>query len=96
MAIKTYDVYRSMTGDKDYVRGDTREMDELDAAELIRSGALALPGEKPAVREPAVVHAFGSAPSPNAEIVLPPREQSVKVADQRKSAAAKAKDQAKA
>jgi len=78
MADKTYDVHRSMMGDKEYVRGDTRTMSEADAATLVESGALSLEGEDPVAREPAVIHAFGSAKSESAPIVKPPREPSVK------------------
>jgi hypothetical protein len=85
MAKKKYDVYRSMTGDKEYNRGDIREMEEADAVELVASGALALEGEDPVKREALVQNgeldemdrSFGH------EIAPPPRELSVKVADKR-------------
>lgn len=61
---KSYTVHRAMHGDgKDYVRGDTREMTEVEAAPLVKTGALALKGEAPAAREPGVRHTFGQAPS---------------------------------
>jgi hypothetical protein len=61
---KTFIVKRAMHGDgKDYARDDTREMTEIDAAPLLRSGALARPGEEPATRKPAVQHTFGTRPS---------------------------------
>lgn len=85
MAKRKYDVYRSMTGDKEYVRGDVREMEEADAVDLVASGALALEGEDPVNRDPLVRHgeldeadrSFGHEVSPT------PREPSVKVADKR-------------
>ena len=60
-----YQVNRSMLGDKEYGRGDTREMTEAEAeaAGLLASGALSKPGEEPAQREPAVQHTFGAAPA---------------------------------
>jgi hypothetical protein len=62
MATKTYTVHRSMHGDgRDYEPGDTRELDEIDAAALVESGALSLEGEDPRVREPAVRNTFGKA-----------------------------------
>lgn len=92
MAKKTYDVHRSMTGDRDYQRGDTREMEEADAAELVASGALSLKGERPVPREPMVRHgAIDEADRSFAhETVAPPREPSVKVADKRPATKAKA------
>jgi len=58
---KKFTVNRSMQdGATSYDRGDTREMTEVDAAPLLASGALSLPGEEPAVREPAVRHTFGA------------------------------------
>ena len=61
---KKYTVHRSMHGEgRDYERGDTRELTEADAAEMVRSGALSLEGEKPRVRGDAVDHTFGSRPS---------------------------------
>jgi hypothetical protein len=62
MATKTYAVHRSMHGDgRDYEPGDTRELEEVDAADLVASGALSLEGEEPIVPEPAVRHTFGTA-----------------------------------
>ena len=59
---KTYTVHRGMHGDgRDYQVGDTRELTEADAAELVASGALSLMGEAPKVREPSVRHTFGAA-----------------------------------
>lgn len=58
-----YDVKRSMQGDKDYNRGDTRMMTEADAAPLVATGALVRHGEKPGEREPAVRHTFGAEPN---------------------------------
>lgn len=61
---KSYTVHRSMHGDgKDYARGDTRELTEVEAAPLVKTGALSLEGEDPATREPAVRHTFGQEPS---------------------------------
>jgi hypothetical protein len=58
-----YEVRRSMqNGAESFERGDTREMTEAEAAPLLRSGALCMPGEDPAEREPAVQHTFGTAP----------------------------------
>lgn len=63
MATKTYTVHRSMHGDgRDYEPGDTRELTEADAASLVEMGALALEGEEPLTREPAVRHTFGTDP----------------------------------
>jgi hypothetical protein len=60
----TYTVNRAMHGDgKDYVRGDTRELTETDAAALVATGALSLKGKEPVEREPAVRHTFGTEPS---------------------------------
>lgn len=60
----TYTVHRAMHGDgKDYARGDTRELTEIDAAPLVATGALSLKGEDPVTREPAVRHTFGTEPS---------------------------------
>lgn len=60
--MKTYAVHRSMHGDgRDYEPGDTRELLEIDAADLVESGALSLVGEEPKVRNPAVVNTFGKA-----------------------------------
>lgn len=61
---KTYTVHRSMHGEgRDYVRGDKRDLTEADAAALVKTGALSLEGEEPAVADPAVRHTFGSEPS---------------------------------
>jgi hypothetical protein len=62
---KTYTVHRAMHGGgKDYERGDTREMTELDAAAMVKAGALSLEGEEPVKRPvPAVEHTFGTRPS---------------------------------
>ena len=62
MAMKTYTVHRGMHGDgRDYEAGDTRELDEMDAKDLVESGALSLVGEPPATRESSVRHTFGTA-----------------------------------
>lgn len=95
MAVKSYLVNRSMTGDRDYERGDTREMEEAEAADLIESGALSEPGVAPRVRPNGVTHgALEPADGASAaEVVLPPREPSVEIKDrgrQRKKPAAKA------
>ena len=59
-----YNVNRSMQdGATSYNRGDTRELTAHDAAPLVASGALSLPGDTPKVREPGVQHTFGSRPS---------------------------------
>ncbi len=61
---QTYDVHRAMHGDgKDYARGDTRQMTEVDAADLVARGALSLKGEPPVERQPGVVHTYGAEPS---------------------------------
>ena len=96
MAVKSYLVNRSMTGDRDYERGETREMEETEAADLIESGALSEPGVAPRVRPNGVTHgAPETADGASAgEVVLPPREPSVAIKDRRrqpkKPAAAKA------
>lgn len=97
---KSYTVLRAMQGDREYARGDTRELTEADAAALVASGALVEKGKEPAEREPAVVHTFGNAPSavneggyttPTGEGVTPGRPA---VTTDRKPG--RAKDQAKA
>ncbi len=80
---KTYTVHRAMHGDgKDYERGDTREMTEVDAAPLVASGALSPEGEEPVTRSGGVQHTFGTKPSEvnergytaaTGEGILPPR-----------------------
>ncbi|WP_260928210.1 hypothetical protein [Novosphingobium sp. 9] len=61
---KTYTVHRSMhAAGKNYARGDTREMTEIDAAALVEAGALSLAGEDPKVRAATVNHTFGAATS---------------------------------
>lgn len=42
MAMKSYKVLRHMVGDKPYVPGDLREMDEHDARHLVERGSLVL------------------------------------------------------
>jgi len=60
----TYIVNRSMHGDgRDYARGDKRRLTEADAAALVASGALSLPGEDPLEPTSAVRHTFGAAQS---------------------------------
>jgi len=60
MTTKTYTVHRAMHGNgRDYERGDTREMTEADAAEMVATGALSLEGEEPIGREPGIVHTYG-------------------------------------
>lgn len=86
---KTFTVHRAMHGDgRDYARGDTRKMTELDAAPLVKSGALSPEGEDPAIREPAVQHTFGQRPSEvnergyvaaTGEGIQPPKPAPVKV-----------------
>lgn len=67
-----YTVHRAMHGDgKDYERGDTREMTEVDAAPLIASGALARKGEVPMERAAPVTHTFGQRPADDAETFVP-------------------------
>ena len=67
-----YTVHRAMHGDgKDYERGDTREMTEVDAAPLVATGALAQKGEVPMERAPAVEHTFGRLPAEDAETFVP-------------------------
>lgn len=63
MSEKTYSVHRSMIGPDghEYAAGDTRVLAETDAADLVASGALALVGEEPKTRDPAVQHTFGQA-----------------------------------
>lgn len=62
-----YTVNRSMQdGSNTYERGDTRELTEIDAATLLASGALSLPGKPAADRDPAVVHTFGTSPAEDA------------------------------
>lgn len=64
MTTKTYLVHRTMQdGAKEYLPGDTRDMTEGDAAELVALGALSIEGEYPADRAPAVRHTFGAEPS---------------------------------
>ncbi len=88
----TYEVRRSMQcGAESFERGDTRELTEAEAAPLLQTGALCLPGEEPAERKPAVEHAFGDAPQqspadytiadPNNAVQLPKRQQGAKKAD---------------
>uniref|UniRef100_UPI0035CB66D5 hypothetical protein n=1 Tax=uncultured Sphingomonas sp. TaxID=158754 RepID=UPI0035CB66D5 len=64
MTTKTYTVHRTMQdGNRGYLPGDTRELTEADAAELVSLGALSLEGEDPVERVPGVRHAFGAEPS---------------------------------
>lgn len=57
-----YLVHRSMqSGSESFERGDTRELTEIEAAPLLESGAISLPGEKPATRTAGVQHTFGAA-----------------------------------
>ncbi|WP_066723559.1 hypothetical protein [Sphingomonas pituitosa] len=86
-----YEVRRSMQcGAESFERGDTRELTEAEALPLLKSGALCLPGEDPAQRDPAVMHTFGSAPQesptdftvahPDNAVQLPKRQQGAKKA----------------
>lgn len=75
-----YTVNRSMQdGATSYNRGDTRELTAHDAAFLLASGALSLPGEEPAVREPGVQHTFGSRPSSVNGYTSPSPETAIEV-----------------
>jgi hypothetical protein len=67
-----YTVHRAMHGDgKDYERGDTREMTEVDAAPLVATGALARKGEVPMERAAAVEHTFGQRPADDGATFVP-------------------------
>lgn len=56
-----YTVHRAMQGDdKAYERGDTRELSAADAAPLLASGAISLPGKEPVRRGAGVEHTFGA------------------------------------
>lgn len=57
-----YTVHRAMHGEgRDYARGDTRELTEVEAAPLVATGALAKQGEVPLERGEPVQHTFGTA-----------------------------------
>lgn len=80
-----YTVNRSMQGDKDYERGDTRKMSAADAAPLLATGALSEKGKEPAEREPGVRHTFGSEPTEYEGYTSASGEPSISVSDKRTS-----------
>lgn len=49
--IQTYEVLRDMVGDKDYKRGDTRQITEFEAKHLVSLGVLRLVKMAPPVAE---------------------------------------------
>ncbi len=80
----TYTVHRAMHGDgKDYARGDTREMTELEAAPLVATGALAKKGEVPFERGAAVAHTFGAIKAQPGDTYTPAIGAGVAVSDSR-------------
>ncbi len=86
MSTKTYTVHRSMVGTdgREYGRGDEREMTDVEAAELLANGAIAVKGEAPVSRKTsAVEHTFGKASAEKLAVVATPREPSIKVDDKR-------------
>lgn len=88
--MKTYTVHRAMHGDgRDYERGDTRDMTEIDAAALVESGALSLEGENPAVRTSSVRHTFGK-DEPTGHIAMTTATTDEKMAVTRPAKATKA------
>lgn len=50
MTKKTYTVLRQQLGDRDYARGDTRELTEAEATPLIAMGAIVEAKPKPAAK----------------------------------------------
>ncbi len=87
-----YTVNRAMQdGAVSYARGDTRQLNEVDAATLLASGAISEKGARPAEREPAVRHTFGAEKSTVGDYTSA-AAGSVVIADKRaNSATAKAK-----
>lgn len=89
----TYIVHRTMMGDKEYQRGETRELTAAEAAPLIVSGALSKEGEEPQARDPAVQHTFGARKS-EIDGYTSAAGESVKIVDHRPHAAAPSKKKA--
>jgi hypothetical protein len=87
---KSYTVHRSMLGDKEYERGDTRKLTPAEAKPLIDAGALSEEGEEPKERQPAVQHTFGARKS-EVEGYTSASGEGVKITDHRPQTAAKAK-----
>jgi hypothetical protein len=83
---KTYTVNRAMLGDKDYARGDTRELTAAEAAPLLETGAISEKGKEPEEREPAVRHTFGTLKNED-EGYVPATTDSVQLRDTRTKAA---------
>ena len=62
----TFNVHRDMVGDKAYTDGDTRKLTAVDAAALVRSGALTPKGKE---AEEAMAEIMGNEPANQTEIV---------------------------
>lgn len=63
----TFHVMREMTGDKAYAEGDQRALSAVDAAHLVRSGALKPMGEKATA---AMAELLGNEPAKQSEVIV--------------------------